>query len=250
MFDILITVHEKDFNKVKFLIGSIKKNIIGFDKIFIVSNVIFPFEMRFSNINYLIDDEVINYDFSMLNNQSRVGWYKQQFIKLFQGVTKPQYLVIDSDVYINKPLQIIGKNGKPNFFIGDEQNHLPYYVFTQEMFGFGREYNHSFINEIMYFDRFFIKSMLHTKKCIYSKEGFVRKSIEIINKINHPSSSFSEYETYGNYVTRYKRTYYNYISIRTKSIHQKREFTDYEIMQIIEKYKNSNIHKLSIHSWM
>ena len=41
-FDVLITVAEKDFNKLKYCIHSILANLVGVEQIYIVSNVEIP----------------------------------------------------------------------------------------------------------------------------------------------------------------------------------------------------------------
>ena len=43
-FDVLIVCHEKDFHKLPIVIQSIKQNIMGFDKIHIISNVDYTFD--------------------------------------------------------------------------------------------------------------------------------------------------------------------------------------------------------------
>lgn len=246
MYDILITVAEKDYNKLPFVISSIHNNIQGFHNIHVVSPSIILLP-TFKNIYYHYDSAVIDFDFSKFkgNIALRKGWYIQQFIKLFQRWTLNDYLVIDSDVILNKPLDII-QNGKPCFFLGEDQNHQPYFDFTKKIFGYGREYQYSFINEIMYFKRDLIQEMIWP----WSFEGFFEIAVNALNEINHPTSSFSEYETYGNFVMKNHPEMYNVKKWKTKSIALKREWANDEIKEQIKSFKNTNYDKISLHSWM
>jgi hypothetical protein len=162
MYDILITVAKKDINKLKFLYESIGQNLTGFDLINVVSDEQIPREQRINGISYWLDKEAVDFDFSLFkgNIALRKGWYVQQFVKLFQWITENDYLVIDSDVYLNKKISIF-ENGKPCFLLGKDQYHQPYFDFNNQMLGFSREYPYSFINEIMYFKRDLIFEMLN-----------------------------------------------------------------------------------------
>lgn len=246
MYDILITVAEKDYNKLPFVINSIQNNIQGFHNIHVVSPTIIPLNKP-DGIKYHLDSEVVKFDFSKFkgNIALRKGWYIQQFIKLFQRWTMNDYLVVDSDVILNKPLDII-QNGKPCFFLGEDQNHQPYFDFTKKVFGYGREYPYSFINEIMYFKRDLIQEMVSP----WSFEGFFEVAVNALNEINHPTSSFSEYETYGNFIMKKHPEMYQIVKLKTKSVAVKRQWTNEEIKEQIQVFKKSNYDKISLHSWM
>jgi len=167
IYDILILTTVKDYNKLPFLIQSIEKNLQDWDHIYVISptHISNNIPNTKKDIIFHTDEEVIDFDFSKLKGNAgngRTGWYKQQFIKLFQQVTSNNYLVIDSDVYINRPIKIF-ENNKPNFLLGKDQCHEPYFQFMKLMFGFGQEYHFSFINEMMLFKRNYIDLMLAKK---------------------------------------------------------------------------------------
>ena len=245
MFDILITAAEKDYNKLIFVIRSIRKNIDGFDDIHVISptNII----NKIDGVKYSLDKDVVNFDFSQFkgNIAARTGWYKQQFIKLFQNVTKDNYLVIDSDVYINRKIDLF-VDGHPCFLLGEDQDHFPYFEFTKKVLGFGRIYPHSFINEIMYFQRGLIQSMIEP----WTEEGFFITSVDVLNKINHKTSSFSEYETYGNFVSKYYPGLYRFQFIKTASKALRKEWNSEELEQYILSFEDKNVDKLSMHTWI
>jgi hypothetical protein len=245
MFDILITIAEKDFNKLRFVEESIENSIEGWNDIFIISPVAIPDERIYMSNQLFTDKDVLDFDFSRIKMESRRGWYRQQFIKLFQEVTADNYLVIDADAYINKPLEI--NPAHPDFYLGKDQHHLPYFKFLKDVLNLDRVYPHSFIAEMMFFKRGVIKYMLNELKM--DKQEFFNVAVDKINEIDN-GSGFSEYEMYGNYVTKNWPDFYGYKSIEVSHQWKKREWTDNEIRQYIEKYKNTNYNILTMHSWM
>ncbi len=245
MYDVLITAAEKDFNKLPYVIESIEKNIDGFAKIYVVTPVKVPKPLQ--GITYALDDEVLDFDYSKFkgNIAKRKGWYAQQFIKLFQSITSNDYLVIDSDVYITKKLSVV-KEGKPHFFLGKDQLHLPYFEFIRLALEIDRVCAYSFINEIMYFKRDLIKQMIAP----YSIYGFFEFATKILNAMNHETSSFSEYETYGNFIVKEFPGLYGFTQLETASVALKRTWSDEEIKTFIKKYEGSKYDKISMHSWI
>jgi hypothetical protein len=249
MYDILITVAEKDFNKLRFVIKSIYTNLEGFKDIIVIANTTLPYRYRISSIKYLTDNDMFYVDPALFEGYAikRRGWYIQQFIKLFQQVTSDEYLVVDADVYFNRKVEVI-KDGIPVFLLGKEQYHKPYFMYTDMMFGFDRVYPYSFINEVMYFKREYIEHMVASKEMKTS--DFIKDSINIINFINHPTSSFSEYETYGNYVTKYFPNAYTYQYIKTHSVGVKRIWEEFEVHRFINKFEGQDYDKLALHTWL
>lgn len=248
MYDILITVAKKDFIKFKFTYDSIIQNLDGFDKIYCVSNVKMPENLLISDVQYFLDKDIIDFDFSRFegNIKVREGWYKQQFIKLFQNITSDDYLVVDSDVYFNKKIDII-ENGKPSFLFGKDQHHLPYFRFMKMILNLDKVYPHSFINETMFFKRIIINHILSFIKS--NAHGFFELAVDALNEIND-KSGFSEYELYGNYVTKYFKDCYNYIYLKANSRMRYRIWEKKEIQNYINFIKKSDYDMAAFHSWM
>ena len=247
-FDILIVVTKKDFSKFEFLIDSIRRNIPGYDKIHVISDIPLPDESQFPDVNFY-RDTIVPFDWSTFrgNIKIRKGWYKQQFIKLFQTVTSDDYLVIDGDVYVNKEVNII-ENGKPTFLFGRDQNHKPYFECMKKLCNLGREYNYSFINEIMYFKREYITHLIKSNG--WTPDKFFKIVTMIINEANQ-RSGFAEYELYGNHVTKYYRKHYNYKYIKTfEGGRHRREWSKGEIQKTIDYYKNKEEILLKLHTWV
>ena len=249
MFDILILSAEKDLNKIKFVYDSINNNLEGFNKIHCISNVKIDNKFRISDINYYTDDEVINFDFSKFkgNVLKRKGWYVQQYIKLFQEVTSSDYLVVDSDILFNRKIDIMIDN-KPSFFFGRDQYHKPYFVFMERLMNLDKVYNYSFINEIMLFKRDYIKEMLNQLK-VNSSNEFFDLSVDILNDMNE-DAGLSEYELYGNFVTKYFKNHYNYKNIKTNLSGKHSSWEDMEIANYVKYCKNLDFDIISMHSWI
>lgn len=250
-FDVLIVTHEKDFNKLPFVIDSIKNNIIGFDLIFCITNI--PVKDKIKDVIYYLDSDVFKFDlFSRINNTNRIGWYKQQYIKLMQDITKDKYLVIDADTIILNKLDIFEKE-KPIFFFGKDQEHHPYFEMITSLFGYGKLYPKSFINEIMLFDRNYIEEMF--MDCFNTffgsvKESFIEVTTNLINKINHNTSSFSEYETYGTWVYKNHPNEYMQRQLKCMNLGMKKLYKEKEILYFSELYKSKGFDKLSLHTWI
>jgi len=248
MYDILIPTTEKDFLKIRFTYDSIMENLDGFDKVYCISNVKMPKNLLISGVQYFLDNDIIDFDFSKFegNVKIREGWYIQQFIKLFQKITSDNYLEVDSDVYFNKKIDII-ENGKPCFLFGKDQLNQPYFDFTEKVLGFGKVYPYSFVNETMYFKREIIKHMVSSTG--FNMYGFFELAAKALNKIND-ISGMCEYEMYGNYVTKYFKDFYNYKYLKTNCSAKHRIWKKEEIQNYIDSFKGTNYDMISFHSWM
>ena len=247
MYDILIPLAEKDFNKFRFAYDSIVKYLPGFSNIHCVSPVEFPRHLKISGVKYHLDKDVIPFDFSVFKDkiQVRTGWYRQQFIELFQTVTGDDYLVSDSDnIYTDKIKVFNGK--KPIFLLGEDQNHAPYFELTKKLFGYGREYPFSFINEIMLFKRSIIKKLVASTGL--NNDGFFALVAAELNR-SQENSGMAQYELYGNYVAKYHKDLYDYEYLTFINKNKYREWTDDEIKEEIKKY-TGKYSMIKLHSWM
>ena len=248
MYDILIQMAEKDFVKFPYLYKSIMSYLEGFDKIYCVTPVPVPFMQRIDGVLYYLDEDVIDFDFSKCKGitRDRAGWYKQQFIELFQMITKDEYFQVDSDVVFKKKISVI-ENGKPSFLFGKDQNHAPYYELTQTLFGYGREYPYSFINEMMYFKRSIIHHLISSTGL--SKYGFFDLIIAELNRKNEVSG-MSEYDLYGNYVAKHFKDTYNYKYLSAIRGSKKGLWTTKEIEAALDRHKNSVCDIITFHSYI
>lgn len=246
MYDVLIPTAKKDFLKFRFVYDSIMKNLNdGLKEVYCVSNVKVPKDLVISGVQYFLDDGVLDFDFSKFK-LFRKGWYVQQFIKLFQEITSDDYLVVDSDVCFLKKINIF-ERGKPTFLFGRDQHHLPYFAYMKKVFNLDRIYPYSFINEVMLFKRDIIRHMVSSTG--FNKYGFFELSFNILSKETQPSG-FSEYELYGNYVTKYFKDLYNYKYLKTKRGRKHRIWKVEEIQQFIDSCKDTDYDMVAFHSWI
>lgn len=247
MYDVLIPLAEKDFNKFRFAYNSIVKYLSGFADIHCISPVPFPKHLKISNVIYHLDKDVIDFDFNLLEGKTkaRTGWYRQQFIELFQNVTADDYLVSDSDNIYTKKIEIF-RNGKPLFLLGEDQEHAPYFELTKKLFGFGREFPYSFINEIMLFKRPIIKELVASTGL--TNDGFFALIVAELNRVQD-NSGMAQYEMYGNYVTKHHPNMYGYEYLPFINMNKHREWTDAEIERELRKYANTKYTMIKLHSW-
>jgi hypothetical protein len=191
---------------------------------------------------------VIDFDFSVFRGviKDRTGWYRQQFIKWFQNVTSDDYLVSESDNIYMKKVKIF-EGDKPIFILGNDQYHVPYYKFTETLFGFGREYPYSFINEIMLLKRDIIKEFVSSMGM--TKYGFFAMIAAELNRTQE-LSGMSDYDLYGNYVTKYHKDMYAIEYVKFIHLSKPRSWTEDEIKDAIEKHRKSDISMLKMHTWL
>jgi hypothetical protein len=247
MYDIVIPAHEKDFVKIRFAYDSFK-HLKGFKDIYCISNVKMPDKLRIKGVKYYTDDEVIDFDFGLFTGviRQRTGWYRQMFVKFFQNVSGDEYLITEADNIYNRDIEIY-ENDKPVFILGQDQNHKPYFDFSQKLFGFGREYPYSFINEVMLIEREIIRNFVHST-CLTS-QGFFELIAAELNRTQEVSG-MADYELYGNYVTKYFPDMYLYKHYKSHVQAKQRMWTEEEISKHIKMLEKKDIDLIKIHSWL
>jgi len=251
-FDIIILSHMKDHNKLPFLINSIRKFIVGYNKIFIITPDI-P-EKQIDGLNYITDDTSLvmreetklKWDNWVNNNnfnRQKPSWIKQQFIKLFNNVSNNDYLVIDSDILFLKKINVT-IDDKPTFFLGRNQMTHEYFNFSKKIMLQEKKFKWSFISELMFFKKHIIKDMLE-KKFNGDYNNFIEKSIEIISD----DCFISEFELYGNYTYENFKDMYRYEKINYLLNGKNDQWSDEEIKKYLENNKNREYDIISLHSW-
>jgi hypothetical protein len=192
-FDILITCHQKDFQKLSMVISSIKSNVVGFDKIHIISNgKLLSDDPQIITHN---EKDILNVDLSKI--KYRPNWIYQQLLKLLQTVTKQWYLVIDADTIITRQISPI-ENGNAKFYFNENfQNYEPYFNFSNKL-KVPKSEDNTFISEIMLFNRNYVKE-LFSMNDLNTTEDILKFIYENVDE----SSQLSEYELYGNFIEKY-----------------------------------------------
>ncbi len=138
--------------------------------------------------------------------RKRVGWYFQQFIKLAwsKRCKDDYYVVIDSDTIPLNPIQFI-EDGKYLFTQKIEYNKA-YFDTIDTLFGeeLKRPGDYSFIAENMIFDCKIVGSLLELiMKNSNAGTTFYEKILYSVDPAEILGSGFSEFETYGCYISQF-----------------------------------------------
>jgi hypothetical protein len=248
-YDIVIVSHEKDFNNIKFIIEHSQKNL-KFDSI----HLILSERKEFTDLElvktltdkpvYLhMESNVLKIDKTRINH--RPNWIYQMMLKMFQNVTdNDNFLIIESDCLILKQINFF-EDDKTYLYLCRDQNHTPYFNFNN-LLGFGREYNHSFISEFMMYNKQIVKDMLLKSKC-----NDVNDFLEIVYNNTSNDCYPADYELYGNFCFKHhrdkievKHLNYNFFGRESRI---SPFWGDDEIVNLI----NSNLDKevISFHTW-
>lgn len=218
--DIVICLAAKDYRIVKKVVRSCREYLQQpSDSIFIItnkSNNFFFFEKwKKKNRVVLVDEDTLVDGLSftsvkmMLEKHFRAGthiypgWYFQQFLKMgfaLSTYAKSEYLIWDSDTI---PLHKLTykKNDKYLFTVKTE-NHHPYFYTLQNLLGFGKLYDRSFIAEHMPISTLVMRELVD--KISHSHVDGKTWVEKIINATSGcDEQAFSEFETYGNYCVKY-----------------------------------------------
>lgn len=154
----------------------------------------------------------------------RAGWYFQQFLKMAYAFRceEEAYLVWDSDTI---PIhRIVMMNEDRYYFDMKAEFHKPYFdTMTRLIPDLSKRNRRSFISEHMIIHKEvmmqLIKEIAENKRVVI--EEFWKEILNVIDKDELAKSGFSEFETYGTYVTqRYPQLYMerNWKSLREGTI--------------------------------
>lgn len=204
-YDVLIPVHEKDFESLNLCLSGIKKNIVNLNKIFVVSNknpnidgIVYVSEEKYNlyiNIEKIIDN-FNNYNPSLTY---RSGWIYQQLLKLLSGKViselSDSYLVVDSDTIFLNPISF---NCEKFYYCTANEYHIPYISTIKKILNIKTTIGFSTICHHMFFNKKILNEMVDDigkKSCTDSFFDCILNSIDY-NEI----SSLSEWDLYSNYM--------------------------------------------------
>lgn len=248
-YDIVIVSHEKDFNNIKFIVEYSQKNL-KFESI----HLILSERKEFTDLELIktltdkpvflhMESNVLQIDKTGINH--RPNWIYQMMLKIFQNVTdNDDFLIIESDCLILKEINFF-EGDRTNLYLCRDQNHAPYFNFNN-LLGFGREYNHSFISEFMMYNKQIVKDILTKSNC-----DNVNDFLEIVYNNTNNECYPADYELYGNFCFKYyrdkidvKHLNYNFFGRESKV---NPFWGDDEIINLI----NTNLDKevISFHTW-
>lgn len=251
-FDIFLTCAYKDYGKLPFVLESIKQNIHGYDECWLCTPAPLTSkqtaELHFP-INYITDNEVL--DFQPKRWKHRPNWIAQQFIKLFQDVTKNEwYFVVDCDTFILRPLPL-WDGDNPIQYYGWDQSNLPYYEFNKKILGYERVLDHTTLSDTGHYNKKLVKEMLEVTGCRSVKQ-FIHKTYSLITNQCYPS----EPDLYFNWVAKHYPTLYKFKRLKTKmnAREGKNPFAQLwsagDMCNLLENVGKKDFDTASCHSWV
>jgi len=205
-FDILFLCHEKDYEILKINIEYAKKNIVGYRKIFVLSQKnFFPND---KDVEF-IDEKKFPFNGKILSDyapNNTKGGYLPRFIKLYllEVIGKKildNLLIIDADcAFIRKTTFFEGNIPLYNYEIG----HYPlYYKILEKVFGFGEQIENvsGTVHHMLYQRKYILEILNWVRK--KKKKEFWQEILD--NAESETTSSFSEQDMYFQYMLKFHK---------------------------------------------
>jgi len=246
-YEVVIFTCPKDYNKCKFTIQSLKYLNPQPNKIHIVSpNTGIKTYLRninIKNISFHNDNDVLNLDMNVA--KYRRMWMWQQFAKLFNNLSNTDYyFVVDSDVVFLGNIFVFNQD-KPQFFLTQDQHHVPYFNTMKKIWGLDRAYDHSFIADFMLMNKG-VNAEILGKFSINELWGRVHS---LINQ-DPDKYSFSEFETYGQFVYHHHKNMYGICKIEHILQASYDKWWDEDIERFIAAVNKNEVDAISFHTWI
>jgi len=208
---VVIPVAPKDASLLPFVIERLKKNLQNPIYNIVILGPKEPVIMEQANtlkVEFLDENIIYNKKFfteavkSILHSKKQLlkphDWYYQQVLKYYYANFSPtiDYFVLDADIIINHPFTLKDERGYTFFRRPDEPYQKVYACALEKLLEVKTLPYPSFVADMMIFNRVYVKSLLSiiTAK---SQRDFVTSIIQLEEEY----CIFSEYETYGFYVT-------------------------------------------------
>jgi len=234
-YDAVILSHPKDYNKLVYCLESLSYLKPYPENIYVVS----PHKHEFNGIDVtsIQDHEALEITFEDIKYK-RPFWIFQQLLGLYQDFTENDlYMVIDGDIMFNRDIKFSGKT----FFLSDrEQWHKPYFNFMKDYFNLVPNFDKTFINDFMLFDKEILRKFMPDLK-------------DFVKDLNHwlqdENYLLADYELYGHWVYNNMPGEYTLKPTKQKMFGQFDMWRDEHIKLIVETCKELDIDLLSIHTW-
>lgn len=219
-FPLIIPTAAKDY-------GRLDRDLNRFFQLLPITDIIFigPSEIeplvkkdaaRFanSNIRFLNENDLIPYDQIVqaihnrihaagytMREDSRPGWYYQQFLKMaYHTVCScDYYMTWDADTIPLHTIDMFSSSHKPIFDVKPEYN-PGYFKTIKNLFGFDKAVQESFISEHMLFRTGYMAEMIAQINALPCEgDSFFEKILFSID-LDNLKHGFAEFETYGTWV--------------------------------------------------
>lgn len=228
-FDLIIPVAGKEVSFVHRVTMYARKNLEGLDCIYILTNKkhfkkIAKNLKEQRNITLLDEDTLIDgltfeciKDFvKRYTNNVTPGWYFQQFLKYafaFTSYAKQYYLSWDADTIPIAKINFF-KNGQPLFTRKTEYNEN-YFTTIKKILGIAKVVPYSFIAEHMLFNSNIVKEIVEKISACDVEGNTWYEKILRAGDYSVGKPPYSEFETYGTYVTAYYPNLYQIRQLNT-----------------------------------
>lgn len=210
--EVVICLHESHLKNFELVISQLYKNLKDI-RIVVISNI--KLKEKIKNIDTrieVLDEDTLVKGLSLcrikdmlkekVGNESRAGWYFQQFLKMsYSLVTKSDYYLIwDSDLILLKELKFFTEDNKMIIYKKTEY-HTPYFETMKKILNLDKMFNFSFIAEHLLIKTTIMKEIITKIQSKNDIEGnyYFEKILNSVSLNDLPKSGFSEFETYGTY---------------------------------------------------
>ncbi len=224
-YDIIICVGWNDITVVKKTVKYVRKNLQG-KKIYLIVNSFYFKYFPTSFLNEcgveLIDEDTLIPDVSYKQNRSFIdenrpgfppGWYFQQFLKMGFSQSKyarDYYLIWDADTLPLSKLEF-EKEGRL-LFTQKKEYHEEYFITMEKLLDLKKMKDYSFIAEHMFIKTDIMREII-SKILGESSEPW---PYALLMKVRpEANSGFSEFETYGTYVSKFYPNLYDSRTLNT-----------------------------------
>ena len=213
-YDVLIPVGTKDFDILPYCLRSLHHLSPYPESVIVVCPQRDPVTRILGKCNFdavvVADEEV--FDFAGVGRKP--GWF-QQVIKLFQQVTRDDYLVWDADLILPRRFHVFGFNDRPLLRYHKSPTAKPnaaYNAFMMEAFGQTPAVDMTMVCHHMFFRRCFVEQMID---CFLERHPKPDDRTDakwfydwLMSKGQDYELSVSEYEAYAHYVLNQHPTAY------------------------------------------
>lgn len=208
----IIPIKASDFKYVEKLIPLAYKNIAP-KQIVVISGKDVKEKCAELGVNFIDENKMVpglNFDtvkqklIDLHIDPKSTGWYLQQFLKLgFFSICKTRHYVSwDADMLPIRKINLFDENGKP-FFTLKREYIRRYFLTLKRLLNLEKNRNESFIAEHMLFDVKLVKDLIEDieKSSVHGKIWWEKILYATLPESQSGAYAFSEFETYGNWVT-------------------------------------------------
>jgi len=248
-YDVIIKSGLKDYQKLKYVINSIKFLNPQPSKIFLINPTGYrPDSTDYDDKIVVIKDEMIFPNCDRNRIPHRKNWCFATFIALFQDITEQDYYFdIQSDNFFVKPINLFTEDNRPIFFMSPQHSHYhqQYFNFSKKMFDLERVGNDSFIIDFMMYKKSVSKQMLEP----YGNfDNFFDEACKNINGDSYPT----EQDCYSNWCLKRGIDYEIITNVQTKLMGKTypENYSEEEVKNILNSNSFGNdVVSISLHTW-